>query len=142
MEVPFDEVAQEVERVDGLLFVLVERQPAEPVGEDLVDVYALWSEPYDLSDGGDAVLCGVDVLLGARVGHLDDSDQHGDGLCAEEPDKVIRCQLKKKAPMTTSPLKTPGRTCAERAVALSSILSHDADAVGGRLPNLGARVAQ
>lgn len=34
------------------------------------------------------------------------------------------------------------RTCAERAVVLSSVLSHHADAVGGRLPHLGAGVAQ
>lgn len=33
-------------------------------------------------------------------------------------------------------------TCAERAVVLSSVLSHHADAVGGRLPDLGAGVAQ
>lgn len=73
-ELPFDEVTQEVERVGGLLFVLVERQPAEPVWKDLVDVYALRPEPRDLPHRGDAVLRGVDVLLGARVGRLDDSD--------------------------------------------------------------------
>lgn len=62
---PFDEVAQEVKRVDCLLFVLFEWQPAEPVGQDLADVNALWPEPHDLPHGRDAVLCGVYVLFGA-----------------------------------------------------------------------------
>lgn len=34
------------------------------------------------------------------------------------------------------------RTCAEWAVALASVLSHDADAVGGRLPDFGTGIAQ
>lgn len=79
-ELPFNEVTQEVKRVDSFLFVLFEWQPAEPVGEDLADVDALWPEPHDLPHGGDAVLCGVYVLFGARVAGLDDADQHGDGL--------------------------------------------------------------
>lgn len=36
----------------------------------------------------------------------------------------------------------PVRTCAERAVVLSPELSHDADSVGGRLPDLGTLIAQ
>lgn len=72
--------------MDRLLFVLVEWQPAEPVGKDLVDVYTLWPEPHDLSHSRDAVLCSVDVLLDARVSGLDDSDQQGDGLWTRETD--------------------------------------------------------
>lgn len=75
--------------MDGLLFVLVERQPAEPMGKDLADVYALRPEPHNLPHSRDAVLRGVDVLLGARVGCLDDSDQQGDGLWTEETDRDI-----------------------------------------------------
>lgn len=48
---PFDEVAQEVERVHRLLLVLLERQPAEPVREDLADVHACRPEPHDLAHG-------------------------------------------------------------------------------------------
>lgn len=36
----------------------------------------------------------------------------------------------------------PVPTCAERAVVLASILSHDANAVGGRLPDFGTGIAQ
>lgn len=89
MELPFDEVTQKVERVDGLLFVLIERQPAEPVLKDLVDVYALRPEPRDLPHRRDAVLRGVDVLLGARVCRLDDSEQQGDGLWTGETDRQL-----------------------------------------------------
>lgn len=70
--------------MDGLFFVLVERQPAEPMGKDLVDIYTLWPEPHDFSHGGDAVLCGVDVLLGAGIGCLDNSEQQGDGIWTRE----------------------------------------------------------
>lgn len=66
--------------MDRLLFVLIERQPAQPMRKDLVDVDTLGPKPHDLSNGRDAVFCGVDVLLGARVGSLNDSDQQGDGL--------------------------------------------------------------
>ena len=65
--IPFNEVTQEVERVHGLLFVLEEREPVEPMGKNLVDVNALRSKPHDLSYGGDAVFRGVDVLLDAGV---------------------------------------------------------------------------
>lgn len=79
-ELPFDEVAQEVKRVHRLLLVLRERQPADPVRQDVADVDAARPEPHDLAHGGDAVLRGVDVLLGARVRRVDDAEQQGDGL--------------------------------------------------------------
>lgn len=72
--------------MDGLFLVLVERQPAEPMGEDLVDIYTLWPEPHDFSHSGDAVLCSVDVLLGAGISRLDNSDQQGDGIWTTETD--------------------------------------------------------
>lgn len=77
---PFNEVTQKVKRVDSLFFVFVEWEPAEPVGKDLIDIDALWPEPHDFSNSRDAVFCGIDVLLGARVCCLDDSDQQGNGL--------------------------------------------------------------
>lgn len=93
---PLDEVTQEVEGVDRLLLVLVERQPAQPVGEDLVDVDALRAEPHELPDGRDAVFCGVDVLLGARVRRLDDRDQQGERFCREKPASVSRTPKRKR----------------------------------------------
>lgn len=64
----------------SLLLVLRERQPADPVREDVADVDAPWPEPHDFAHGRDAVLRGVDVLLGARVRSVDDAEQQGDGL--------------------------------------------------------------
>lgn len=63
-----------------LLLVLCERQPADPVRQDVADVDAPWPEPHDLAHSRDAVLRGVDVLLGARVRRMDDAEQQGDGL--------------------------------------------------------------
>lgn len=63
-----------------LLLVLGERQPADPVWEDVADVDAPWPEPHDLAHGRDAVLRGVDVLFGARVRRMNDTEQQGDGL--------------------------------------------------------------
>lgn len=146
VELPFDEVTQEVERVDGLLFVLVERQPAEPMLKDLVDVYALRPEPRDLPHRRDAVLRGVDVLLGTRVCRLDDSEQQRDGLWTGERDRQTDSWLTSGNKPVDGVATSGGRcwnpTCAKRAVVLSSILGHDADTIGGRLPDLGTRVAQ
>lgn len=98
---PLDEVAQEVEGVDRLLLVLVERQPAQPMREDLVHVDALRAEPHELSNGGDAVFRGVDVLLGARVRRLDDRDQQGERLCSEKPATPSAAVFPKEKPQTT-----------------------------------------
>lgn len=83
-KLPFDEVAQEVKRVHRLLLVLCERQPADPVRQDVADVDAPWPKPHDFAHSRDAVLRGVDVLLGARVGRVDDAEQQGDGLWREQ----------------------------------------------------------
>lgn len=62
---PFNEVAQKVKRVDSLLFVLIEWEPTEPMGKNLIDIDALWPKPHDLSNSRDAVFCGIDILFGA-----------------------------------------------------------------------------
>lgn len=85
---PFDEVTQKVKCMDGLLFVLFEWEPAEPMRKDLVSVDALGPKPHELPDGRDAVLCGVDVLLRPRVGCLDDSNQQGERLCNQKPNQL------------------------------------------------------
>lgn len=70
--------------MNGLLLVLVEWQPAQPLGEDLVDVGTLWPKPHHFPNSRDAVLSGFDILLGARLSHLDHSYQHVDGHWVEE----------------------------------------------------------
>ena len=47
--------------MDSFLFVFIEWQPGQPMGEDLINV--------------DAVLCGVDVLLYFGLRGLDNSNQ-------------------------------------------------------------------
>lgn len=133
---PFNEVTQEVKRVDRFLFVLFEWQPAEPVGQDLADVDALWPEPHDLPHGRDAVLCGVYVLFGARVASLDDADQHGDGLWRRETKSTKLHTAAHEPQWRVAPIPT----CAVLAVAFASELSHNANAVSGRLPNLRSQV--
>ncbi len=77
---PFDEVTEIVERVDRLLFILVEWQPGQPMREDLVDADALWAVLHDFGHSRDAVLRGVDVFFHSGFWRLDHSHKQRDGL--------------------------------------------------------------
>lgn len=74
--------------MDGLLFVLSEWEPAEPMGKDLVDIDTFWSKPHHLSNSRDAVLRGVDVFFRARLRRLNDADEQRKGLCRKTRTRV------------------------------------------------------
>lgn len=115
------------------------------MGKDLADVNTLWPKPHDLSNCRDAVFCSIDVLLGPWVSCLNYSNQQGDGLWTKQTAKdIIQLTQDNQLRQHLHPQSrlVPGLTCTERAVVLSSILSHDTNTIGGSLPNLRARVAK
>lgn len=99
---PFDEVTEIVEGVDGLLFILVEWQPGQPVREELGHVDALGAVLHDFGHSRDAVLRGVGVFFSSGVWRLDHTHEKRNGLWKNNESKMM--SMKQKNTHTQNPL--------------------------------------